>query len=126
MGIEKMEKDLWANTYQRKAMRTLPSGMSEKQMLTNAALGLCGEAGEVADIVKKWKYQGHDLDHDAIRKELGDVLWYVAEACEGMGISMADIMHENIEKLKKRYPNGFDAERSRNREETSDTEEDKQ
>lgn len=116
MGIEKMEKDFWANTYQRKAMRTLPKGMSEEQMLTNAALGLCGEAGEVADIVKKWKYQGHDLDHDALRRELGDVLWYVAEACEGMGVSLADIMRENIEKLKRRYPNGFDAEKSRNRE----------
>lgn len=97
--------------YQKLAMRTAGDGVS----IINAALGLCGEAGEVADIVKKATFQGHELDKERICEELGDVLWYVALAAEAMETTVEELMRQNIEKLKRRYPDGFDPERSRNR-----------
>ena len=80
-------------------------------------MGLNGEAGECIDILKKHFYQGHDLDVDKLIDELGDVLWYIAEACTGIGVTMEEVAKRNIEKLKKRYPNGFETERSINRNE---------
>lgn len=84
--------------------------------LLNGALGLTGEAGEVADIIKKYIFHGHKLDRDEIVKELGDVLWYVALLCETIGVSIDDVMVKNINKLEARYPDGFSSEKSRNRE----------
>lgn len=101
--------------YQELAMRTAPEGMYPDDLTLNAALGLAGEAGEFADIVKKYQFQGHQIDNAHLAKELGDILWYVAMGCEGLGISMDDIMELNIAKLKNRYPNGFDSERSQHR-----------
>lgn len=102
------------NEYHREAMRTAPR-LDEDSMLINAALGLTGEAGEVADIVKKSYYQGHELDFDAIVEELGDVAWYIALACQALGVSMETVLKTNIEKLGNRYPYGFDPSMSRNR-----------
>lgn len=102
-----------ANEYQLLAMRTAAGGKS----LLNAALGLAGESGEVADLIKKAKFQGHPLDEDKLVEELGDVLWYVALAAEVLGVSLEDIMHRNIDKLWSRYPAGFDPERSQHMEE---------
>ncbi|MFQ9446379.1 MAG: nucleoside triphosphate pyrophosphohydrolase family protein [Christensenellales bacterium] len=102
------------NDYHRAAMRTAPE-LDRQQMLIDAALGLTGEAGEVADLVKKANYQGHILDKDAIMKELGDVAWYIALACQGLGVTMQEVFQMNVDKLKKRYPDGFDAWMSRNR-----------
>lgn len=102
------------NDYHRAAMRTAPE-LDCQQMLIDAALGLTGEAGEVADLVKKANYQGHILDKDAIMKELGDVAWYIALACQGLGVTMQEVFQMNVDKLKKRYPDGFDAWMSRNR-----------
>lgn len=102
------------NEYHGLAMRTAPK-LDDDSMLINAALGLTGEAGEVADIVKKSYYQGHELDFDAIVEELGDVAWYIALACQALGVSMENVLKMNIEKLEKRYPDGFDASMSRNR-----------
>lgn len=76
--------------------------------------GLCSEAGEVAGIFQKI-YQGHEVDHDHLKKELGDVLWMVAEICHAYGFELEDIMRLNIEKLKARYPEGFDTEHSLHR-----------
>lgn len=104
------------NTYQELAMRTRNTASDDKQSLLNAALGLCGESGEVADLLKKSNFQGHSLDVFHIAKELGDILWYVALACTAIGIDMEDIMQMNIDKLKTRYPEGFDISRSINRE----------
>ena len=106
-----------ANEYQRAAMRTA-SGMNYQHhgMLLNGALGLCGEAGEVADIVKKATFQGHDLDMVHIAEELGDVAWYLAVAAEAIGYDLNTIFELNVEKLKRRYPEGFDSERSIHRE----------
>lgn len=102
------------NEYHGAAMRTAPK-LDDDSMLIDAALGLTGEAGEVADIVKKSYYQGHELDFDAIVEELGDVAWYIALACQALGIGMETVLQMNVDKLKKRYPDGFDAWMSQNR-----------
>lgn len=108
------------NEYQIEAMKTAPESLSlgsraNKDALTNAALGLCGEAGEFADIMKKHIYQGHELDSDHLAKELGDILWYVALGATGLGLTLETIMRMNVNKLRKRYPDGFDSEKSQHR-----------
>ena len=104
------------NEYQKLAMRTSNQELSNAMHLVNGALGLCGESGEVADIVKKFWMQGHNLDQGHIAKELGDCLWYVAETATAIGYDLETIMQMNIDKLMKRYPEGFSAERSQHRE----------
>ena len=104
--------------YQQAALRTateidhIPYGN-----LIVGGLGLAGESGEVADLIKKFIGQGHDLDRKKIAEELGDCLWYAALTAHSLGYSLDSIMEMNIEKLKKRYPEGFSIERSINREE---------
>ena len=100
------------NEYQRLAMTTLNPGLSKKDVLINGVMGLCGESGEAIDIVKKWLAQGHELDKDKLTKELGDIAWYLAETATALDLSLEDVFAANIEKLKKRCPEGFDAERS--------------
>ena len=101
-----------ANEYQRLAMVTLNPDLSKKDVLINGVMGLCGESGEVIDIVKKWLAQGHELDREKLTKELGDVAWYLAETATALDLNLEDIFQANIDKLKKRYPEGFDAQRS--------------
>ena len=103
------------NEYQKLAMTTLNPTLSEKDVLINGVMGLCGESGEAIDIVKKWLAQGHELDQEKLAKELGDICWYLAETATALGLSLEDIMAANLEKLRRRYPEGFDAERSVNR-----------
>ena len=103
------------NEYQKLAMKTLNPQLSEKDVLINGVMGLCGESGEAIDIVKKWLAQGHELDKDKLKKELGDICWYLAETATALGCDLEDIMAANIEKLKNRYPEGFDTTRSVNR-----------
>ena len=105
------------NEYQKLAMTTLNPALSEKDVLINGVMGLCGESGEAIDIVKKWLAQGHELDKERLAKELGDICWYLAETATALGLSLEDIMAANIEKLRKRYPEGFDTQRSVNRQE---------
>ena len=104
------------NEYQNEAMRTA-SGMNYENhgMLINAALGLCGESGEVADIVKKATFQGHELDVVHVAKELGDVAWYLAVGAHAIGYDLDTIMQMNVEKLRARYPDGFDTDKSQHR-----------
>lgn len=129
------------NEYQRQAMRT-NDGLSTERLgacietyahlednmlvddgdisiggLLNGCLGLTGEAGEVSDMIKKWIFHQGKLDKWHLKKELGDVLWYIAMICESMGFNMDEIMMKNIEKLKARYPEGFDTQRANSREE---------
>jgi NTP pyrophosphatase (non-canonical NTP hydrolase) len=104
-------------TYQQLAARTLGRDRTHEQQLANAALGLTGEAGETAELIKKHLFHATPLDRDAMVKELGDCLWYIAAFATVLDIQMAEIAERNIEKLRKRYPEGFDPERSRNREE---------
>lgn len=102
------------NEYQRKAMRTATGKCYDA---TNAALGIAGEAGEVADEVKKCMYQGHPWQPSKIIEELGDVLWYVALMADLMNVPLEYVMQANIEKLERRYPDGFSEDASVNRSE---------
>lgn len=96
--------------YQALAART-----STANNVAISALGLAGEAGEVVDLLKKHLGHGHDLDKMKLAKELGDVLWYVSDLARQFDLSLDDIAVGNIEKLKKRYPDGFSQAASRNR-----------
>jgi NTP pyrophosphatase (non-canonical NTP hydrolase) len=101
--------------YQSLAARTLGRDRTHEQQLANAALGLTGEAGETAELIKKHLFHATPLDQDALVKELGDCLWYIAAFATNLGLSLDDVAQRNIDKLRKRYPEGFDPERSRNR-----------
>ncbi len=103
------------NEYQKLAMTTLNPALSEKEILLNGVMGLCGESGEAIDLVKKYLMQGHDLDKAHLAKELGDVAWYLAETATAIGYDLETILQANIDKLKARYPDGFDAARSMHR-----------
>ena len=103
------------NEYQRLAMNTLNPELDKKDVLINGVMGLCGESGEAIDIVKKWLAQGHPLDRERLAKELGDIAWYLAEAATALDVPLEDVLQANIDKLRKRYPEGFDKERSINR-----------
>lgn len=105
-----------ANDYQKAALRTA-STLEPKDLVLNGVLGLNGEAGEVADHIKKHLFQGHELNKEHLAKELGDICWYIAIMAEGLGYDLESIMQMNVNKLMKRYPNGFEAERSLHREE---------
>jgi len=100
------------NEYQELAMTTLNPELSRRDVLINSVMGLCGESGEAIDIVKRWMAQGHELDKAHLVKELGDVAWYLAEAATVLEIPLEDILQANIDKLKKRYPEGFETKRS--------------
>lgn len=100
------------NEYQYLASRTAKKGIK----LSTLGLGVAGESGEIADYIKKVDDQGHELDKDVMAKEIGDVLWYLAALCDYIGISFNEVAAMNIDKLKKRYPEGFSSERSINRE----------
>lgn len=108
------------NEYQQLAKRTLidvptqPLTPEETMIIWNV-IGLAGEAGEVADYLKKGIFHRHGYDADVVREELGDLLWYVAGLCTQLGFSLEDVMQGNIDKLKARYPGGFSVEDSINR-----------
>ena len=103
------------NEYQTLAMRTVNPELDKDQMLINSVMGLCGESGEAIDIVKKWYAHGHELDREHLKKELGDIAWYLAEAATALDLKLEDILEANIDKLKRRYPEGFETEKSVNR-----------
>ena len=104
-----------ASEYQKRAMTTLNPALEKKDVLINSVMGLCGESGEAIDIVKKWLAQGHALDKEHLAKELGDIAWYLAEAATALDLSLGDILQANLDKLEKRYPDGFDTRRSLSR-----------
>ncbi len=103
------------NEYQKLAMTTLNSELKPKDILINSVMGLCGESGEAIDIVKKWLAQGHTLDKEHLAEELGDIAWYLAEAATALELPLEVILQANIDKLKQRYPKGFEKEKSQNR-----------
>lgn len=104
-----------ANEYQKLAMTTLNPKLEKRDVLINGVMGLCGEAGEAIDIVKKHLAQGHELDREHLIKELGDIAWYLAETATALDVSLDEVLEGNIDKLRKRYPEGFSEEKSRNR-----------
>ncbi len=117
------------NQYQQAAMRTNDGKCSERLQkvltdkdtgikvgdLVNGIMGLCGESGEVADYVKKAVFHHHPFDKEALKKELGDVCWYIAMICHALNIDLEDVMLGNIKKLQARYPEGFSEEASLHR-----------
>lgn len=109
--------DMTGNEYQQLASRTINQNISKKDQEFHALHGMVGEIGELHSIYQK-KYQGHVEETDEHRKkELGDLLWFVAEYCSACGWTLEDVMQMNIDKLLARYPEGFDAEHSLHREE---------
>lgn len=100
------------NEYQNLAMRTLNPELNRRDVLINSVMGLCGESGEAIEIVKKHLAQGHELDKEHLVKELGDVAWYLAEAATALDVPLEQVFQSNIDKLKKRYPQGFEKVRS--------------
>ena len=98
-------------------METLNPALDKKDVLINSVMGLCGESGEAIDIVKKWLMQGHELDKAHLIKELGDVAWYLAEAATALDVPLEAVFQENLDKLRQRFPNGFDVGASANRRE---------
>lgn len=105
------------NEYQTEAMRTASTTATahEDNLLLNGVMGLNGEAGEAIDMVKKMLFQGHTLDKEHMAKELGDCLWYLAVSAKGIGYDLDTIAEMNKAKLRKRYPDGFETERSLHR-----------
>lgn len=103
-----------ANRYMRGALRTANCS-DENKLILQCALGLCGEAGEVAEQVKKHYFHGHRLDKRHMIEELGDVVWYLAVLCDAIGSDLQTVMQQNLIKLEKRYPAGFDPYRSQHR-----------
>jgi NTP pyrophosphatase (non-canonical NTP hydrolase) len=103
--------------YQGFALRTLASDVAKDRarVFFNAATGLSSETGEVNELVKKHFFHGHELDIDHMKKELGDLAWYWALMCHAIGVRPSDVLMANIEKLRRRYPDGFSTERSMNR-----------
>lgn len=102
-----------ATTYQDKACKTAASMTGSQMEFAALALGLTGESGEVADHIKKYIAHGHDLDREKVKGELGDVLWYIAVLSRQLGYTLGDVMQTNLDKLEKRYPNGFNTEDSK-------------
>ena len=117
------------NEYQELAMRTNDGKATERLSfwigandthidvggVLNGCLGLAGESGELLDMFKKWIFHNKGLDRNHAKKELGDVMWYVAMICHSMGWDLDEILQMNVDKLKARYPEGFDTELSNHR-----------
>lgn len=105
------------NEYQKECLRTEPDDarIGRESRLVNGLMGLNGEAGEAIDLVKKYLFQGHKLDHEHLAKELGDVAWYIAVTADALGYTLEEIFQMNVDKLRNRYPVKFDPELSINR-----------
>ena len=93
--------------YQRSARRTENSALSDEQKMLDAAAGLAEEAGEVLGAFRKHAFQGRALDRGAVVEELGDVLWCIATLASGLGLSLDDVAAANVEKLRRRHPEGL-------------------
>ena len=101
--------------FQNKSIRTINHDLTTEQLISNMCMGISGESGEVIDIIKKHLYQGHELDKEHLTEELGDVMFYITNLATLLGIDMQDVLQNNVDKLLKRYPDGFDINKSVNR-----------
>lgn len=104
------------NEYQKLASRTMNNTLTLKESEFHALHGMVGEIGEIHSLYQK-VYQGHEFDEEHMKKEVGDLLWFIAEFCTSHGWTLEDIMQLNIDKLKARFPDGFDADHSLHRKE---------
>ena len=103
------------NEYQKQALTTQNPDVLKDLKIVEGVMGLAGEAGECVDIIKKKVFQGHELDKEHLAKELGDVAWYLAESADAIGYDLETIFLKNLNKLKKRYPEGFEVSKSTDR-----------
>lgn len=103
-----------ANEYQKLASRTMRKDLTDVQTEYHALHGMVGEIGEIHSLYQKM-YQGHEYTQEHMKKELGDLLWFIAEYCTVMEWELEEIMKLNIEKLKARFPEGFETEKSLHR-----------
>ena len=103
-----------ANEYQKLAARTINEELMNWQQELHALHGMVGEIGEIHSIYQK-AYQGHDASDEHLKKEVGDLLWFIAEYCTANDWNLEDIMQINIDKLKARFPEGFEVDKSLNR-----------
>ncbi len=101
--------------FTKDVIRTVNKTLERNEHIANAALGLTGEAGEVAEVIKKALYQGHLLNKDKVAEELGDVMFYVAYMADCIGFTLEQIMSLNVMKRRSRYPDGFSVQKSVNR-----------
>lgn len=116
--LEAPRNAMTLDEYEAAARRTHPNmGENEREMML-AGLGLAGEAGEFADLVKKHVFHKHPLDREKAKKELGDVLWYIVCGAASLGVTLEDVARANVAKLAARYPNGFSPEASLKRTDT--------
>jgi NTP pyrophosphatase (non-canonical NTP hydrolase) len=106
-GLIRMGKIVFLDTYQGLSKRTIPFDSPLKENAANFAMGVCGEAGEVSELLKKHLFHGHPLDRNELEKELGDIMFYVAGLCTLYDLKLSDVCTKNHEKLLKRYPEGF-------------------
>ena len=111
-----MERSVTLDAYESAAVRTMNPALTERERLFDAAAGLAEEAGEVLGHVRKHLYQGHSLDRERLTKELGDVLWCLTIAARSAGLSLDEVARANVEKLRRRYPDGFSNDASIRRE----------
>ena len=95
------------DTYQSLAAQTRNSALDEQALLLDAAAGLAEEAGEVLGAIRKHLFQGRELDREAVTRELGDALWCLSAVATSLGVSLGDVAHTNVDKLRRRYPQGF-------------------
>jgi NTP pyrophosphatase (non-canonical NTP hydrolase) len=108
------------NEYQKLASRTMLNELdheipADQLMLVWNALGLAGEAGEVADEVKKFVFHQKDFDRAKLIKELGDVAWYMAAICTDIGVGLEEVFEANIQKLQERFPDGYSSKAANKR-----------
>ena len=116
LTLPDIKKTMTINEYQQEALQTEPKKMMTKiDRIINGLMGLNGEAGEAIDILKKHLFQGHELNEEHLAKELGDIAWYLAVSADAIGYDLEKIFRMNIEKLRARYPDGFNVEKSINR-----------
>jgi len=109
---ENVTLPMTGNEYQILASRTINKDLNNAAREQHALHGMVGEIGEIHSLYQKF-YQGHNLpDSDNLKKEIGDLLWFIAELCTANCFKLDDIMQMNIDKLKARYPEGFEADRS--------------
>ena len=94
-------------------------GIAPERILT-ASIGMASEAGEFSDIIKKIVFQGKPIEEETkfhLKRELGDILWYVCQACIALDTDLEEVIEMNINKLEDRYPGGFSEFNSNNRKE---------
>lgn len=102
------------NEYQKLASRTIRIDMTKADQEYHALHGMVGEIGELHSIYQK-RYQGHENTEEHRMKEIGDLIWFIAEYCTSCDWSLEDVMRMNIDKLIARYPEGFSTDRSTHR-----------